>query len=104
MNVNCQFCGVLFEKRHHNQKYCGQECVRKTTNLRTLIWQRENPEKLRESNRKWYIKNKDSWNEYQKKANKKRYWRRKIEWESLSEEEKDAEMMLLWKKLRERKK
>ena len=35
MEIRCENCGLIFEKQHHNQRYCCDECRRKGNRRKT---------------------------------------------------------------------
>lgn len=55
----CPICGTKFETRRHNRKYCSDECVKIANNLYKKKYVENNREKVKESKKKWNLKNPD---------------------------------------------
>ena len=54
----CTICGNEYQPTAHKQKYCP--CCAKSQYLKKVVaWQRQNPEKVRQSQRKYYQANRE---------------------------------------------
>lgn len=52
----CQYCGKEFVPKHNNAKYCSEECRTVGIRAKQDAWRKENVDKTRRHQRKYYNK------------------------------------------------